>query len=114
MSTKTIADVRDHLFKLLDQLSDQDKTPDYERLRAGCEVAQVMVNTVRLQVDYLKIIQGDGDVPFLDEPLPKPESNNGSGGAAIVMPAAALVDPLSTGPSQSHPWRDVRVHRLAR
>jgi|SRR6478609_2126964 hypothetical protein len=104
MSTKTIADVRDHLFKLLDQLGDQSKTPDYERMRASCEVSQVMVNTVRLQVDYLKIIQGDGDVPFLEEPQAKP--------APAAEVAASRVFPA--GPAEDHPWRTPRVHRLQR
>ena len=103
MSAKTIADVRDHLFRLLDQLGNESKTPDYERMRASCDVAQVMVNTVRLQVDYLKVIQGDGDVPFLEEPKPD------------VSPAAAAATArvFAAGPAEDHPWR-TRVHRLQR
>ena len=105
MSTKTIADVRDHLFKLLDELSNQEKTPDYERMRASCDVAQVMVNTVRLQVDYLKVVHGDGEVPFLDEP---PSENLGSSGTA----ATARSSVFHSGPPDDHPWRAPRVHRL--
>ena len=100
MSARTIADVRDHLFKLLEQLGDDTKTPDYGRMRASCDVAQVMVNTVRLQVDYLKVVHGDGEVPFLEEP---PQAAGAP--ASRVFPSA---------PAEDHPWRTPRVHRIQR
>ncbi|MEJ8846388.1 hypothetical protein [Variovorax rhizosphaerae] len=106
MSTKTIADVRDHLFKLLDQLSDGTKEPDYQRMRASCEVAQVMVNTVRVQVDYLRVVNGDGEMRFLDEPAEAPEPTEAA--------PASFVDPLVKGPGAEHPWRGQRVHRIGR
>jgi len=65
---------------------------------------QVMVNTVRLQVDYPKIIQGDGDVPFVEEPEAKP--------APAAEVAASRVFPA--GPAEDHAWRTPRVHRLQR
>ena len=104
---KTIADVRDHLFTLMDQLADKDKEPNYERIRATCEIAQVIVNTVRVQVDYLRVIQGDGDLPFLDE---QPGSPDGSLPPGTTLHAKA--DTLSRGPSPNHPWRT--VHRISR
>lgn len=100
---KTIADVRDHLFTLMDQLADMSREPNYERVRASCDVAQVIVNTVRVQVDYLRAVNGDGEMPFLDEPR----------APTAIEPGRAAVDPLTSGPAGEHPWRR-SVHRLGR
>jgi hypothetical protein len=72
-----------------------------------------MVNTVKLQVDYQKIIHGDGDVPFLIEAEEREPEDQG-GAAAITLPRATLIDPLMSGPSQNHPWPGQRVHRRQR
>jgi hypothetical protein len=69
-----------------------------------------VVATQKLKVDYLKLMQGDGSIPFLEEPE--------GGIKAATTPAlpapSGPFSPLNSGPSADHAWRGQRVHRLHR
>jgi hypothetical protein len=87
---------------------DQSKQIDFQRIRAICEVSQVLVSTVRLKIDYLRIMQGDGAIPELMEP-------NDAAAKQVHEAASAPAGPfslLSRGPAPNHPWRAQTVHRL--
>jgi len=53
-----LSDLRDHLFAALEGLSDDEKPMDIERARAVAEVAQVVINSAKLEVEVLKLYDG--------------------------------------------------------
>lgn len=60
MSNQTISDLRSHLFAALRGLSDKDNPMDIERAKAIAEVAQVVVNSARVEVEHMKVSGGTG------------------------------------------------------
>lgn len=58
MSNKTIADLRTHLFTALDGLS--NNSMDIERARAISDVAQTIINSAKVEVDFIKATGGEG------------------------------------------------------
>jgi hypothetical protein len=49
-----IDDLRNHLFETLEALKDKDEPMDLDRARAVAEVAQVIVNSAKVEVDFVK------------------------------------------------------------
>lgn len=65
MTTKTVNDLREHLFATLDELRNKDLPMDVERARAVSEVAQTIINSAKVEIDYLKV-NGGGESGFID------------------------------------------------
>lgn len=67
-----IEDVRNHLFMALERLNDEDEPitdDELKRAKAIADVAQVIVNSAKIEVDYLKATkrkQGTGFIPAGD------------------------------------------------
>lgn len=55
-----IEDLRDHLFATLEALRDPDKPMEIERARAIADVAQVVVNSAKVEVDHMKLSNSSG------------------------------------------------------
>lgn len=51
-----IEDLRNHLFVTIESLLDVDKPMDIERAKAVAEVAQVMINSAKVEVDMVKAL----------------------------------------------------------
>jgi hypothetical protein len=49
-----IDDLRNHLFAALEGLSDTDKPMEIERAQAIADVAQTVINTAKVEVEYMK------------------------------------------------------------
>lgn len=49
-----IEDLRNHLFATLEGLRDEDKPMDIERARAVAQVAQVIVDSAKVENDFIK------------------------------------------------------------
>lgn len=62
-----IRDVRAALFKVLEGLTDEKNPMDIERARAANETAQTLINSAKVEVDYLRIT-GQESAGFLEEP----------------------------------------------
>jgi len=62
----TITDLRAALFATIEELRDKDKPMDIERAKAIAEVAQTIVNSAKVEVDYLKVAGGEG-TPLLKD-----------------------------------------------
>lgn len=63
-------DLRDHLFATLEALQDPDKPMDLERATVIAKTAQVLVNSAKVEVDFVKVAGGKGS-GFIDpEELP--------------------------------------------
>jgi hypothetical protein len=63
-----LSDLRNHLFETIERLKDGDKAMPLEKAKAIADVAQVIINSAKVEVDYLKAtdqVQGTG---FMDRP----------------------------------------------
>lgn len=68
--SKTIADLRDHLFAALEGLSDRKNPMDIDRAVAIADVAQVVINSAKVEVDFMRVAGGHGSgfIPALAAP----------------------------------------------
>jgi len=55
-----LEDLRNHLFAALEGLSDQEKPMPIDRALAIAEVAQVVINSAKVEVDFLRLHDGMG------------------------------------------------------
>ena len=61
-----ITDLRNHLFAALESLApDAEKPMDIERAKAIAEVAQVIVNSAKVEVDYIRAIDAVDGTGFI-------------------------------------------------
>lgn len=65
-----ITDLRDALFDTINALKDQDKPMELDRAKAIAEVAQTIINTAKVEVDYLRLTGQRTGTDFLP---PAPE-----------------------------------------
>ncbi|MHB8368952.1 MAG: hypothetical protein ACYDBP_04565 [Leptospirales bacterium] len=59
-----IEDLRNHLFAALEGLADEEKPLDLERAKAIATVAQTIINSAKVEVEYLEIT-GQGGSGFM-------------------------------------------------
>lgn len=61
-----IDDLRNHLFATLEALRDKEKPMDLDRAKAIADVAQVIINSAKVEVDYIEATgaKGTGFVPL--------------------------------------------------
>jgi len=83
MDQRTIANLREQLFKTLDALADKDKPMEIERAKMICETAQTIINSAKVEVDYMRVSGGTSS-GFLDttKKSEKPALSN-SGGKVV-------------------------------
>ncbi|AXI59212.1 hypothetical protein DLD99_01565 [Pseudomonas kribbensis] len=55
-----MTDLRDHLFATLEALQDESKPMDIDRAKAIAEVGKVLVDSAKVEVLYLKVMDGEG------------------------------------------------------
>lgn len=72
MTISTIEDVRAHLLGALADLRDKDKPMDPDRARAIAQVAGVIVDTARVEVDFIKATGTATGTGFIPQQDPKP------------------------------------------
>ena len=66
-----IEDLRNHLFAALESLADPDKPMEIERAKAISDVAQTIINSAKVEVDYMKQVGGrpvSGFIPDESQP----------------------------------------------
>ncbi|BCF94871.1 hypothetical protein [Paraburkholderia largidicola] len=64
----TITDLRTHLFDTLTTLKDKEKPMDIERAKAMADVAQVIVNTAKVEVEFLRATGRKQGTGFITDP----------------------------------------------
>lgn len=64
-----IEDLRNHLFETLDALKDKENPMEIERAKAVAEVAGVIVDTAKVEVEVMKISGATGS-GFVSLPAP--------------------------------------------
>jgi hypothetical protein len=62
----SIAELRKHLFETIDALKDEKKPMDIERAKTISEVAQTIINSAKVEVDYMRL-RGDKGSSFVPE-----------------------------------------------
>lgn len=70
-----IEDLRDHLFATLEALQDDDNPMDLERAKAISDIAQTIINSAKVEVEFLKTtgaVHGSGFIP--EKPRQPPTS----------------------------------------
>lgn len=55
-----IEDLRNHLFACLESLADTEKPMEIERAKAIADVAQVIINSAKVEVDFINKVGGVG------------------------------------------------------
>lgn len=55
-----LSDLRNHLFEIIEKLKDDEI--DIEQAKAIASTAQVIVNSAKVEVDYLKLISKEGKI----------------------------------------------------
>jgi len=66
-----IEDLRNHLFATIEALSDQDDPMDLDRAKAISEVAQTIINSAKVEVEFLKVTDRERDSGFLSNERPQ-------------------------------------------
>lgn len=64
MPKNKIQDLRNHLFAALEGLSDPDNPMDLDRAQAIANVGQVLVNSIKVENDFIKITGGGKSSAF--------------------------------------------------
>lgn len=54
MAKNKISDLRDHLFATIEGLQDPESNMTVEKAKAVADVAQVIINTAKLEIDFVK------------------------------------------------------------
>ena len=55
-----IDDLRNHLFATIEALQDNDNPMDLDRAKAIADVAQVIINSAKVEVEYINKVGGIG------------------------------------------------------
>jgi hypothetical protein len=61
----TLNDLREHLFATLTALRDPDAPMELERAKAVSEVAQTIINTAKVEIDYMRVTGSEASTAFL-------------------------------------------------
>jgi hypothetical protein len=73
-----IEDLRNHLFATIEALLDEEEPMDLNRAKAVSSTAQTIINSAKVEVDFLKItggVEGSGFIPYEPrKPLPPGKS----------------------------------------
>lgn len=67
-----IDDLRNHLFATLEALRDKDEPMDLERAKTISTVAQTIINSAKVECDFIELTgtKGSGFIPHDGEPQP--------------------------------------------
>lgn len=86
-----IEDLRNHLFETLEALKDEEKPMELDRARAIADVAKVIVESAKVEVNFLKVtgaLRSTNFLPDGDEAKPPlPVGRQLSGVEPIKKPA---------------------------
>lgn len=85
--SKTISDLRAVLFETLDQLRDKEKPMEIERAKAVSDIAGRLIETAKVECQYLNLVGGHGASGFLEAmppPAPKPDPTKANGARQLA------------------------------
>lgn len=74
----SIEDLRNHLFETIESLKDEENPMDIERAKTIADVGQTIINSAKVEVDFLRHTGRDTATPFLTNDKPKLPSYQGA------------------------------------
>ena len=63
-----ITDLRNHLFETIEALKDPDKPMEVQRARAIYETAQTIIETGKLELQFIDLVGTDKNSQFFEQP----------------------------------------------
>jgi hypothetical protein len=63
-----MTDLRNHLFETLEALKDKDQPMEVERARVISDVAQTLINSAKVELQFMELIGGNEDSQFFEHP----------------------------------------------
>lgn len=90
-----IDDLRDHLFETLEALKDDENPMDLDRARAIADVSKVIIESAKVEVDFLRVTgaaQASGFIPA-EQQGPPATVEAGRAPKALPAPNRALRSP---------------------
>ena len=63
-----LTDLRNHLFETLEALKDKDHPMDIDRAKAVSEVAQTLINSAKVELQFMEAVGGKEQSQFFDAP----------------------------------------------
>ena len=84
----TINDLREHLFATLEGLRDKENPLDIERAKAVADVAQVVINSAKVEVEHMKVnaaFDGTGFIAPAALPAPAFTPNQAAPHAGLTV-----------------------------
>jgi hypothetical protein len=79
-----ITDLRNHLFEVMEALKDDEKPMDLDRARVVCQVAGQLIDSAKVEVDFLKAIDSSEATSFFD--MQRIEERRGLGPSTLPEP----------------------------
>lgn len=67
MAKNKIDDLRNHLFATLEALQDDEKPMDLARAKAVADVARAVIESAKVEVDFLRVTGGTNSTGFIPE-----------------------------------------------
>jgi hypothetical protein len=61
-----MTDLRNHLFEVMEALKDEEKPMELTRAKAVVDVAQTLINSAKVEVDFLNAIDSSEATEFFD------------------------------------------------
>jgi len=62
-----INDLRNHLFAVLEELTDSESTYDIAKAKVVADIAQVVVNSAKIENDFIRITGASHGTGFIEE-----------------------------------------------
>ena len=84
MAKNKLRDLRDHLFETIEALKDEDEPMEVERAKAISGVAQALIASAKVELQFLELTGQESQSDFLSPPDPEkllPAANKPNGGA---------------------------------
>jgi hypothetical protein len=61
-----MTDLRNHLFEVIEALKDKEEPMELARAKAVVEVAQTLINSAKVEVDFLEAVDASAATGFFD------------------------------------------------
>lgn len=86
MAKNTMTDLRNHLFEVMEALKDDEKPMDIERAKAVVNVAQTIINSAKVEVEFLEAIDSSESTDFFEMKRLEERRSLRDGGAPEMKP----------------------------
>lgn len=71
-----MTDLRNHLFETLEALKDKDQPMDIQRAKAISDVAQTLISSAKVELQFLELMGKDEGGQFFEQPRLSPPTTS--------------------------------------